>query len=295
MRPHALALVVALSLIGGTAPSATTPAETGTLTHLRQDAAPLTDAAMEEFLRSARVLRSRASGKGVTGSRRATLSDGVLTHDAHVQTVDEFKQQFQGKKGIEFNFRDNWRFNIAVYRIDRLLGLQLVPVSVERSWYGHRAAFTWWIDDVLMDEGERLKQKLSAPDLPCWSEQMRLLRVLDELIDNSDRNLGNMLITNSWRLWAIDHTRAFRYSKTPRNPAVLIAVDRSVLARLEALEFAMVKEAVGGHINDADVRTLLSRRDGIVAHFKGRGDGALYDRRDPSSGCSRSHITAAGR
>ena len=29
----------------------------------------------------------------------------------------------------------------------------MVPVSVSRTWKSERAAFTWWIDDVMMDEG----------------------------------------------------------------------------------------------------------------------------------------------
>jgi hypothetical protein len=253
----------------------------------RQDVAPLTDAAMEQFLRTARVLRTRDTAKGVTGSVRATLSDGTLTHDAHIQVIDVAKAQFRGKGGVvENDFRDNWRFNIAVYRIDRLLGLQLVPVSVQRTWKGQRAAFTWWVDEVLMDEGERMKNNVEPPDLQCWDEQRHLVRLLDQLIDNVDRNLGNMLITKNWRVWAIDHTRAFRYSRTPRIPAYLTGVDRTVLQRLEALDFAGLKTAIDRHINDADIRTLLSRRDGIVAHFKARTS-AIFDRQDHASGCLR--------
>ena len=39
---------------------------------------------------------------------------------------------------------------------------------------------------------------------------MSLVRVFDQLIGNIDRNVGNLLITSDWRIWAIDHTRAFR-------------------------------------------------------------------------------------
>ena len=36
------------------------------------------------------------------------------------------------------------------------------------------------------------------------------MRVFDELIANTDRNQGNMLIDKQWKLWLIDHTRGFR-------------------------------------------------------------------------------------
>ena len=51
--------------------------------------AALTREAMAEFLRSARVVRSRRLDRGTTLPWRLTLSDGRLTHDAAFQSVDE--------------------------------------------------------------------------------------------------------------------------------------------------------------------------------------------------------------
>ena len=88
------------------------------------------DAEIESFLRQAKVGKTRGTGKGVTDSIRATMSDGRLTHDAHIQTIDEYKREFRTQKGTELDFRDSWMFNVAAYKLDRLLGLNMVPVSV---------------------------------------------------------------------------------------------------------------------------------------------------------------------
>ena len=51
----------------------------------------LTREQKEEFLRTARIVKSERLSVGITDSRRATLTDGSVTHDAHIQTVEVFK------------------------------------------------------------------------------------------------------------------------------------------------------------------------------------------------------------
>ena len=103
----------------------------------------LTREQQEEFLRTARIVKSRGLSVGITDSRRATLTDSRITHDAHVQTVDIRKPVYTTRKGTEFNFTDSYKYNIAGYRLDKILGLGMVPVSVKRKVGGKSAAVTW--------------------------------------------------------------------------------------------------------------------------------------------------------
>ena len=188
------------------------------------------DAGKERFLREARVVRTREIGKGVTGAIRATLTDGVTTHDAQIQVIEERKLEFQSARTVEFQFRDSWSFNVVAYRLDRMLGLNLVPVSIERRHSTEPGAFTWWIDDVMMDETARLKKKIAPPRPAEWNQEMQLVRLFDQLIYNTDRNTGNLLITKDWGIWAIDHTRAFRRRDTLRAPSETVTVTLDVAA-----------------------------------------------------------------
>jgi hypothetical protein len=214
----------------------------------------------------------------VTGSLRATLSDGTLTHDAQIQQVEEKKTQFEAAGAAEFNFEDSWRFNVAAYRVDRLIGLQMVPVSISRKWKSQPAAFTWWIDDVMMDEGKRLKDKTQPPNSALWNEQMQMVRVFDQLIYNVDRNMGNLLIGNTWRVWAIDHTRAFRSHEALKSPANVTRCDRQVVERLKQLNKDVLKKSIGEFVTDYQINGLLARRDRIVELIEKAGPSAMFDR-----------------
>lgn len=238
----------------------------------------LPDAQIEQFLLHARILRTHPAAKGITGSLRASLSDGTTTHDAQIQSVDEYLSKFVGQRGAELNFRDTWSFNVAAYKLDRLLGLNLVPVSVARAYQRRPAAFTWWVDDVQMDEEERLKKKIPVPDTERWNRQMQLLRVFDQLIGNVDRNLGNVLITTDWRIWAIDHTRAFRLAPSLRTPQNVTRCDRQVLDRMKALDTSTLQRTIGPFTYTNEISALLSRRDEIIRILEKAGPSALFDR-----------------
>ena len=236
----------------------------------------LTAEQQEAFLKNAKVVRTRSASKGVTNTLRATLTDGTLTHDASIQTIDESMQVFQSKAGVEFNFKDSWRFNVAAYRVNQLVQLGRIPASIERAHNGKSGSFTWWVDDVLMDESERLKTKTTVPDTDAWNRQMWHVRIFDQLIYNVDRNLGNLIIDKSWSVWMIDHSRAFRLIDTLKSPKDLRKIERGAFDRLKALDTATLKAAVGTYLTPEEQKRLLMRRDAIVKIFTDAGGDAIY-------------------
>jgi hypothetical protein len=232
----------------------------------------------EAFLKTAKIVRTRDAGKGVTGTLRVTLSDGTLTHDASVQTIDVAMNEFRSNRGTELNFKDSWRYNVAAYRLNQVLQLGRIPPSVERLHRGKPGSFTWWVDEVLMDEGQRLKTKANSPDALAWNQQMWHIRLFDQLIQNVDRNLGNLIIDKSWAVWMIDHSRAFRLSSKLSSPKNLTRVERGALERLRALDAETLGTAVGEYLTSFEKRALLQRRDEIVAWFEKGGPSMIYDK-----------------
>jgi hypothetical protein len=230
--------------------------------------APLTHEQIENFMRAAKVVRQRDTPKGVTRPLRLTLSDGEFSHDAVFQAIDERKSLFQPDRGpAEVNFVDSWRYNVAAYRLSYLVGLEhMMAPTIEFRYRGTTGALAWWMES-LMDEGERLKNKVQPPNPTAWNYDMYRQRVFNELVHDTDRNLGNVLISPEWRVIMVDFTRAFRLWEKIR-PGELQRCDRALLAKLETLSADAVTEATKTYLTAAEVKAVMKRRDLIVAHFR---------------------------
>lgn len=231
---------------------------------------PSTEEARADFLRRARITSSRKLEAGVTESRRATLQLGSVRHDAHVQSIDEPREN------------DSYRHNLAAFALRDLLALDNIPVTVERELNGRPSSFTWWIDDTLMTEKTRQDKRIKPPDTPLWNRQVYVMKVFDLLIHNDDRNMGNVIIDKRWKLWMIDHSRAFRPERTLHDPEDVVRCDRVLLARLRALDAATLQPRLSPWLTPGQIAALLFRRDLIVKAFEARiaaagEDQILYD------------------
>ena len=218
---------------------------------------------------------------GAKYSWRVSLDDGKRKHDASVDT----------ENGSNASQRD-YRLNVAAYELDKALELNLVPPAVERTVNWQPAAVTWWADAVAMNELGRRRKKIEPPDPDSWNKQMQAVRVFDELISNAYRNISpvhylstiwdNLLITNDWRIWLIDHTRTFRISKQLENPESLTQCDRTLLGKLRELNKEVLKQKLGKYLAPEQLDGLEARRELLVKHFNEqivrKGEGAvLYD------------------
>ena len=238
---------------------------------LAADEPNVTEEQKIDFLQHAKVIASQPEKKGKSNASHLTLSDGKLTHDASFQPIDEKKAQGPGPGGgIELNFRDYWGYNIAGYRIAKLLGMDdMVPVYTERKWNGTTGAISFRVSDVQFDEADRYGRKIAVPASArdAWNKQMYKVRILTQLFYDMDDNLTNVLITKDWKIWRIDFTRGFRLQRDLKNSKDLVQCDRQVLAKLRLLGYDQVYGATKPYLTKDEVKALIARRDKMVAHF----------------------------
>jgi hypothetical protein len=210
---------------------------------------------IEGFLRTAPIERLEDLGVGVTGSKRAFFAPGGLAESAVVKVLPP---RWRG------DFFESYKSEIAAYELDRILGLDMVPVTVERRMDDQQASVQLWVEGRVLSEIGR-----QAPPRPAhWSRQVRRQRVFDALIANIDRNAGNILVDDAWNMTLIDHSRAFAVDTMPREQEIT-RVDRELFEALKALDDRTLAERLRPWLfDDNALRALFGRRDKLVARLE---------------------------
>ncbi|MDA2924347.1 hypothetical protein MYX65_06770 [Acidobacteria bacterium AH-259-L09] len=241
------------------------------------------DEEIQEFLRTARVVSIQDILVGVTKPKKVLLEkDGIRMH-AKFNNVKIDKRRIKMASGrVKFNFRDDAIFNCAAYELSKLLGLDNVPPVVERKikGQGNKGILQAWVEKGMV-ETERLKNKIQTPEKHKWrwTMQYQVMRLFDNLIYNEDPNQGNILYDQDWKLWMIDHTRAFRTYSEPLNPTTIRFVDRKCWEKLQNLNEDNLKNRLKPFLHPREIKALLKRRDKLVEHIQQmiakRGEGKV--------------------
>ena len=214
-------------------------------------------------------------GAGVTNPKRAELAPGGLV--ARIA----FKPTRSG------NYHEHWESyesEIAAYKLDKLLGLGMVPPTVEKRIAGDVGAAVMWAAPT-----QSFTELCGPPNAPAaqmtkWNYQLIRAKMFHNLIYNKDPNLGNWLVDPAWNLILIDNSRAFTTST--RIVHKLTRVDQDLWDRFMALDEAILKAALGKWLRDGQSRAILERRDqmakDIEALVSERSETAVFVRFRPA-------------
>jgi hypothetical protein len=162
---------------------------------------------------------------------------------------------------------------VAAYRIDALLGLNLVAVTVARTVEGKTGVVASAPKRSLSEETRR-SQALARPNWCGAGNDYQLMYVFDALIGNARRTASEIVYDrSSWRLQLVHNARAFNTSRklAASEAAMLQPLSKSFATALAALTSDSLHAAVGDLLNQRQIDALLARRDGILTTWQ-RGE-----------------------
>jgi len=222
----------------------------------------------EEFLKTAEIIDEvqKRSREAVTKPWELTLKKDGITR----------KALWKNPAGRQRGFVEGWKWEIAAYRLDKYLELNMVSPTVEKRFQGDRGSCQLYAE-YEMDYKYMMENKIKTPSYRVlhFNRAVYLLWAFDNLIANEDRHMGNILITKDWRVILIDHSRSFRSSKKftkeliytekhKEGPKIMKQLPRAFVEKIKSLNFELIKDIVGEYLTDAEINAVLARKELIL-------------------------------
>jgi len=240
---------------------------------LSQQLSGMDDATLEEFMRTAPIVKVEKLDTGITNPKRVTQSRDGVSNDAVFKYEDTHPDLQNKDKYISrrYNDSDRYVYDVAAYKVDRLLDWQLVPTAVIAEVEGDEGALSDWVENAI-NERDRLEKEIPFSGYCKQYEQYRMRFVFDVLIYNEDRNLTNILWTkNDFMMKFIDHSLAFRSTeKRPKQYAkVPLQVSDLLRGRLQSLNQDGLTQELSPYLHPRQIEAILARRDLILKEAEG--------------------------
>ena len=232
----------------------------------------------EIFLRQADIIKSEPVGEGVTHPWKLTLRRGDIEKKAVWKDIDT----------VDGEIPDRWRFEVAAYRLDKLIGLNMVPPVVEREFQKQAGDLSLWAENKynllkIMEENIPIPESARAQ----VDAMKYITRAWDSLLANDDRTQQNILYTDDWRTILFDHSRAFRSDKAHRerliygakgiktmddgkggrHPVLFRRLPRTFVEKIRSLDKGSVQNAVGPYLTEAEIDALMARKPILLAEI----------------------------
>ncbi|MGQ0735647.1 MAG: hypothetical protein ACT4QD_18585 [Acidobacteriota bacterium] len=213
-------------------------------------------AEIEAYLKTAEIVSTEEVKVGVTRPSRAKLKPGGPVEAIAWKPI---------RPGRYNGFWESYRSEIAAYELDKMLGLGMVPPTVEKRHDGNLGAAVMWVSPTQSFKelgGVPGQAGVKGPPpimVAGWMRQLTRAKMFDNLIANIDPNLGNWLVDPSWNLILIDHTRAFTTTRNLYHE--LSQVDAELWEKMKALDEAALMPVIGEWLDRGAVRAVLQRRD----------------------------------
>ncbi len=207
----------------------------------------ITAKSLEELLRTGDIVGDR---KDEQGRRVVTVSDGERTVEALFA-----KREARG-----------FYPDVAAYRLDRLLGLDLVTVAVLREVDGDDGSLQF-LPARFTDEALRAAAGHGGSASCPLRVQWPAMYAFDTLIYNEGRSQQRMLYSPaSWQLVLVGHEDAF--GKRTGRPRYLQAIEIELgdawISALDALDASKLESELGDVLDARRRDALLKRRDELL-------------------------------
>ncbi len=214
---------------------------------------------LEDILETGEVVAIEELGRGANKPLKVTLRKESRSVEGVWKPI---------KRGPREEAWESYQAEVAAYELDKMIGLYMVPPTVEREIKGIKGSLQLWVDGCRLFQDARAE----APGGDAWDRTMSRMKVFDNLISNWARTDRDFMVDSEWNVLLIDHSQAFLSTRelSAKPDQVPEIFDRRLMERLRSLQQDMLSMRFGRVLLDPQVRAILGRRDALLTLMEKR-------------------------
>ncbi len=218
-------------------------------------------AGLEAFLRGAEIVSvDKDTQLGRMNAWLITLREGDVRRRAL------FKYIRRNRPAL---MPDSYAYEMAAYELDRYLGLDLIPPTVERTIEGRSGSLQIFLEGA-ESEKARLRKNLQPPDPRAYRDRLDEILILEHLVSSPRSDLGDLIFqTDDWRPWRVDFSEAFPPSEELLSGQPVERCSRRIWTALsQTWDDAKVRKLMQSWLAPEEIEALLKRRGLLVAEIR---------------------------
>ncbi|MFQ6069928.1 MAG: hypothetical protein ACE5LC_05310 [Candidatus Aminicenantales bacterium] len=215
---------------------------------------------IEVFLKKAPIVAKKVSPEGGrTAPWKITLDDGRMRRDAHFKYIDRSRPSA---------LADSYKYEIAAYRLNRLLGLDYVPPVVEREIEGMKGSLQVFAEGI--NENERKRRGLEPPDIEHFQNTIDDIKIFENLVYEEDcLDADDTIIEiKNWKIWRVDFSRAFAPENELLPGCGIERCSKKFFNALQSVDNKTIRKELSSLLNNEEVKALLVRKKLILERIK---------------------------
>ncbi len=159
---------------------------------------------------------------------------------------------------------DSYKYEIAAYKINKFLELNLVPPVVERKINGQIGSLQIMIENVLTERNRKIRNiEPEKPDV--FKNDMDTVKIFEILVNDQCNDSEDILIQkNVWKVWRVDFSEAFFPSSDISLKCKIERCPRILYTHLFELDENELITLLDSYLNEKEIHALMERKQIII-------------------------------
>lgn len=176
----------------------------------------------------------------------------------------------------------SYRYELAAYELNKLLGAGLIPPTVEREIEGLNGSLQCYCEGVI-SEAARRRKGISPSDVRVLQDAMAMVGIIENLTYSPREDATDILInTSNWMVWRVDFSEAFAPETSLLADSPFSRCPRDVYQKLRETPEEEFRGRLGAYLNPEEIDALLARKrlvsDRLESLIREKGESAVLFR-----------------